>query len=180
MENSKWNFSAGKWEYRKSNSNGEPLVLAQTAVTQPWAVAILQDPSKAFADVDITVKFRPISGREDASGGIIFRAKDAKNYYLVRANALENNFRIYVLRDGRRSQIAGATVERPKLSEWHTIRLVVVRDHMQAYLNGALLVDHQDGTYSQGYLGLWTKADSVTEFMTFQAIGVPIVAEHIG
>ncbi len=75
-ENPKWKFAAGKWERRSG-------ILAQTAETQPWAVAILED--KKFADVDITVRFRPISGKEDASGGILFRARDAKNYYIVRA-----------------------------------------------------------------------------------------------
>src|SRR5213078_1329208 len=72
-ENSKWNFASGKWGRRKS---GDSTVLAQTAETQPWAVAILED--QKFADVDVTVRFRPVSGKEDASGGIIFRAKDAK------------------------------------------------------------------------------------------------------
>src|SRR6185436_1577715 len=75
-DNPKWKFAAGKWERRSG-------VLAQTAETQPWAVAVLED--RKFADVDVTVKFRPVSGKEDASGGILFRARDAKNYYLVRA-----------------------------------------------------------------------------------------------
>ena len=114
-ENPKWKFAAGKWERRKS---GDSMVLAQTAETQPWAVAILED--KKFADVDVAVKFRPISGKEDASGGVIFRARDAKNYYLVRANGLEDNFRLYTMKDGRRSQIATSKVEAPKLGDWHT------------------------------------------------------------
>src|SRR6266850_5846124 len=89
-ENPKWKFAAGQWTHRPS---GGRQVLAQVAETQPWAVAILED--QKFDDVDVTVRFRPISGEEDASGGIIFRAKDGKNYLLVRANALENNFRLY-------------------------------------------------------------------------------------
>src|SRR5262245_37229826 len=88
--NGKWNFVAGQWVNRPSRGR---IVLAQVAETQPWAVAILEDAK--FADVDATVRFRPVSGREDASGGVILRAQDGQNYLLVRANALENNFRLY-------------------------------------------------------------------------------------
>ena len=166
-ENSKWKFAAGKWERRKS---GGSTVLAQTAETQPWAVAILED--QKFADVDVSVRFRPVSGKEDASGGIIFRAKDAKNYYIVRANALEDNFRLYTMKDGGRNQLASAKVEEPKLGEWHTMRIVAKGLKIQAYLNGKLKIDHEDKTYADGYVGLWTKADSVTEFDDLEVSGV--------
>jgi len=161
-DNPKWKFVAGKWERRSG-------VLAQTAETQPWAVAILED--RKFGDVDVTVKFRPVSGREDASGGILFRAADAKNYYVVRANSLEDNFRLYTLKDGSRKQIASAKVDAPKLAEWHTLRVTAKGTKIQAYLNGKLLIDHEDGTYADGYVGLWTKADSVTEFDDLVASG---------
>src|SRR5215469_12774771 len=118
-ENPKWNFVAGRWVRR---SSGGRQVLAQIAETQPWAVAILED--RRFDDVDVTVRFRPISGKEDASGGIIFRARDGKNYFLVRANALENNFRLYTMISGQRRLIASARVTEPSLGEWHTLRVV--------------------------------------------------------
>src|SRR5262245_14413213 len=165
-DNPKWKFVAGKWERRKS---GDSMVLAQTAETQPWAVAILED--QKYSDLDVTVKFRPISGKEDASGGIIFRAKDGKNYFLVRANGLENNFRLYTMKDGSRSQIASAKVEEPKLGHWHTIRVVAKGPKIQAYLNGKLQIDHEDKSYTEGYVGLWTKADSVTEFDDLEVSG---------
>ena len=161
-DNPKWKFAAGKWERRSG-------VLAQTAETQPWAVAVLED--RKFADVDVTVKFRPVSGKEDASGGILFRARDAKNYYLVRANGLEDNFRLYTMKDGSRSQLASAKVDAPKLGEWHTIRVVAKGTKIQAYLDGKLKLDHEDKTYAEGYVGLWTKADSVTEFDDLEASG---------
>src|SRR5213593_862194 len=146
VENPKWKFVAGQWGRRAS---GGRQVLAQTTETQPWAVAMLED--QKFSDVDVSVRFRPISGKEDASGGIIFRAKDGRNYFLVRANALENNFRLYTLVDGKRSTIAGAKVEEPKLGDWHTIRVVAKGEQIQAYLNGKLLIDHKDKTYAEGY-----------------------------
>ena len=165
-ENLKWKFVAGQWVRRPS---GGRQVLAQTVETQPWAVAVLED--KKFGDVDISVRFRPVSGREDASGGIIFRARDGQNYLLVRANALENNFRLYTIVNGKRSTIASARVNEPKLGVWHTIRVVATGPKIEAYLNGARLLDHADKTFTEGWVGLWTKADSVTEFADLEITG---------
>jgi hypothetical protein len=165
-ESPKWKFVAGQWVRRPSENR---QVLAQTVETQPWAVAVLED--KKFSDADISVRFRPVSGREDASGGIIFRAKDGQNYLLVRANALENNFRLYTIVNGKRSPIASARVTEPKLGVWHTIRVVAAGPKIQAYLNGAMLLEHQDKTFSDGWVGLWTKADSVTEFSDLEVTG---------
>jgi Domain of Unknown Function (DUF1080) len=167
-ENPKWKFVAGQWTRRLS---GGRQVLAQVAETQPWAVAILED--QKFDDVDATVRFRPISGKEDASGGVIFRAKDGRNYLLVRANALENNFRLYAIVNGKRSTIASARVTEPKLGEWHRIRVVAKGPKIQAYLDDSLLLDHEDKTFTGGWVGLWTKADSVTEFADLEVTGTP-------
>ena len=167
-ENPKWKFVAGKWTYRPS---GGRQVLAQITETQPWAVAILED--RKFDDVDVTVRFRPVSGKEDASGGIIFRAKDGSNYLLVRANALENNFRLYMVVKGKRSTIASARVSEPKLGEWHRIRVVAKGPKIQAYMDDSLLLDHEDRTFTGGWIGLWTKADSVTEFADLEVTGTP-------
>jgi hypothetical protein len=165
-ENPKWKFVAGQWVRRPS---GGRQVLAQTVETQPWAVALLED--QKFADVDVSVRCRPVSGKEDASGGIIFRAKDGQNYLLVRANALENNFRLYTIVNGKRSTVASARVNEPTLGAWHTIRVVATGPKVQAYLNGALLLDHADKTFTEGWVGLWTKADSVTEFADLEISG---------
>ena len=167
-ENPKWKFVAGRWVRRAS---GGRQVLAQIAETQPWAVAILED--QKFDDLDATVRFRPISGKEDASGGIIFRAKDGRNYLLVRANALESNFRLYTTVNGKRSTIASAQVTEPKLGEWHKIRVVAKGSRIQAYLDDLLLLDHEDKTFKGGWVGLWTKADSVTEFADLEVVGTP-------
>ncbi|OLB98432.1 MAG: hypothetical protein AUH30_07835 [Candidatus Rokubacteria bacterium 13_1_40CM_68_15] len=167
-ENHKWKFVAGQWVRRAS---GGRQVLVQTVETQPWAVAVLED--QKFADVDVSVSFRPVSGKEDASGGIIFRARDGRNYFLVRANALENNFRLYTIVNGKRSTIASARVEEPKLGSWHTIRVVATGPRVQAYLDNTPLLDHQDKTFTEGWVGLWTKADSVTEFADLEISGTP-------
>ena len=168
LENPKWKFVAGQWVRRAS---GGRQVLAQTAETQPWAVALLED--QKFGDVDVSVRFRPISGKEDASGGIIFRARDGRNYFLIRANALEDNFRLYTLVNGKRSTVASARVTEPSLGAWHSIRVVATGSRIQGYLDGTRLLDHDDKTYADGWVGLWTKADSVTEFADLEVSGTP-------
>jgi Domain of Unknown Function (DUF1080) len=168
-DNPRWKFVTGRWVRRVAD--GRP-VLAQTVETQPWAVALLED--KTFGDVDVSVRFRPISGKEDASGGIIFRARDARNYFLIRANALENNFRLYRLVNGKRSTIASARVSEPSLGAWHSIRVVAAGPKIQGYLDGQRLLDHDDKTFADGWVGLWTKADSVTEFADLEVSGTPV------
>ena len=161
-DNPKWKFAEGKWE-RKGG------VLVQSAEVDTWAVAVLED--KSFSDVDVSVKVKPVSGKEDQTGGLIFRAKDAKNYYLVRSNGLEDNYRLYTMTDGKRKQIASTKVDPPKVGEWHTLRVVAKGTRIQAYIGDKLLIDHEDATFKSGYVGLWTKADSVTEFDDFEATG---------
>jgi hypothetical protein len=156
--NSSWSIKLGQWNF----NNG---ILKQSATNESFPLILLEN--KKLSDVDVSVKFRPISGNIDASGGVVFRAIDKDNYYIVRANALENNFRLYTFKKGIRSEIASATVTPPKLGVFHTIRVVVKGEHIQAYLDGKLYIDHTDSSFSKGYVGLWTKADSVTEFDDF-------------
>src|SRR5207245_11635086 len=118
-------------------------VLVQRATNNEFNVIVAPT---SYADVDVTMKFKPISGREDASGGIVFRFSEGK-YYVVRANALENNFRLYYYDRGRH-QLATATVQSPPLGQWHTLRVVAVADLIQAYLNGQLLLDHRDSSFN--------------------------------
>lgn len=167
-----WEFVEGNWKQRESDGRG---VLAQTATNRRYPVALWK--RQRFSNVDVTVRFKPISGEIDASGGIVFRARDGRNYYVVRANSLENNFRLYTVIDGRRSKIAGTSVDAPALGQWHTLRVVAAGPHIQAYLDGALLIDHRDDTYSAGWVGLWTKADAVTEFADLMVEGAPASGE---
>lgn len=157
---SDWEIVDGTWS-RRTGDEGES-VFAQTAVDRDYPVALL--PGPVLKDVDVEVRFRPLSGRVDASGGVVFRARDGRNYYLVRANSLEDNFRLYRITDGKRRQIASTRIDAPALGEWHTLGVVAIDDQIQAYLNGELLIDHRDAAYASGRVGLWTKADAVTDF----------------
>ena len=155
-----WTTVAGQWAVE--DMPGAPSgkrVLVQRATTNEFNVIVAPG---SYSDVDVTMKFKPISGREDASGGIVFRFTDG-TYYVVRANALESNFRLYSYDRGRR-QIAGTSVKAPALGQWHTVRVVAVGDRMQAWLNGTRHLDHRDARFKSGRVGLWTKADSITAF----------------
>jgi hypothetical protein len=156
-----WKIVDGQWtveEMAGAPSGKRALILRP----QGSDFNVIVAPGGPYTDVDVSVRFKPISGREDASGGIVFRFSEGK-YYVVRANALENNFRLYYYDRGRR-QLATATVQPPPLGQWHTLRIVAVGDHIQAHLNGKLLLDHRDSRFKAGQIGLWTKSDSVTAF----------------
>jgi len=155
-----WTTVAGQWAVEEmAGAPSGTKVLVQRATKNEFNVIVAPT---AYGDVDVTMKFKPISGREDASGGIVFRFTDGK-YYVVRANALENNFRLYYYDRGRR-QLASATVKPPAFGQWHTARVVAIGDQIQAWLNGMRYLDHRDSRFKSGAVGLWTKADSITAF----------------
>lgn len=162
-----WETVTGAWSAKTSDGRS---VLKQTATDQKFPVTLLRE--REFSDVDVSVEFRPVSGEVDASGGIVFRARDGANYYVVRAKSLEDNFRLYATVAGSRDQIASPKIEAPQIGKWHTLRVVAVGDHIQAYLNDELLIDHHDSRFASGRVGLWTKADAVTEFAEFKVTGV--------
>lgn len=156
-----WGIVEGRWTVEDmAGAPSGKRVLVQRALQNTFNVIVA--PGGPYADVDVSVRFKPISGREDASGGIVFRFTDGR-YYVVRANALEDNFELYYYDRGRR-RLATARVQPPALGQWHTIRVIAVGDHIQAYLNGQLLLDRRDSRYRSGQVGLWTRADSITGF----------------
>jgi hypothetical protein len=155
-----WTSVTGQWAVEEmAGAPSGTRVLVQRATNNEFNVIVAPTP---YTDVDVTMKFKPISGRQDASGGIVFRFDDGK-YYVVRANALEDNFRLYYYDRGRR-QLASASVKRPALGQWHTVRVVMVADRIQAWLNGVRHLNHRDARLRTGRVGLWTKADSITAF----------------
>ena len=164
-----WTTVDGQWVVE--DMAGAPTgkkVLMQKATKNAFNVIVA--PPGPYTDVDVSVKFDPLSGREDASGGIVFRFNDGR-YYVVRANGLENNFRLYYYDRGRR-QLASASVKAPPLGQWHMIRVVAVGDHIQAWLDGIQYLDHRDSRFKSGRVGLWTKADSITAFNDLTIRGV--------
>src|SRR5438552_691083 len=168
-----WTTVDGQWAVEEmAGAPSGKKVLVQRAARNEFNVIVA--PPGPYTDVDVSLKFKPISGKEDASGGIVLRFTDSK-YYVVRANALENNFRLYYYDRGRR-QLASASVQAPALGQWHTVRVVAVGDHIQAWLDGKLYLDHHDRRFRSGRVGLWTKADSVAAFDDVTVKGVAVKA----
>jgi hypothetical protein len=154
-----------KWAVTKDESAPSgPNVLAQTGEgTFPFCV----DPGVSLADGFAEVKFKPISGREDQAGGIVWRFQDKDNYYITRANALEDNVTIYHTVKGVRR--AFKNVDMKVLPQaWHTLRVEFRGTHFTVYFDGRKAIEAEDDTIrGAGAVGVWTKADSVTHFDDF-------------
>jgi hypothetical protein len=115
-------------------------------------------------DVAVSVRFRPVAGTVDQAAGLVVRLRDPRNYYIARANALENNVRLYRIVDGRRTQFAGVGIPVPR-DRWQSLGLRVEGDRLSVSLDGRELFMATDRTFRDpGRVGLWTKADSLTHF----------------
>ena len=129
----------------------------------PWCV--LRDAQ--LADGYVEVKFKPLSGSEDQAGGVVWRFKSGSEYYVARANALENNVSLYYTQHGRRNTLK--YVDAPVAGkQWHTLRVEFAGRHIEVSLDGKRYIDLDDDRISgAGAVGVWTKADSVTVFDDF-------------
>ena len=115
-------------------------------------------------NVDVSLKFKPVAGHVDQAGGIAVRVLDGDNYYVVRANALEDNVRFYRVVKGRRQEIDGVNTKVTS-GEWHSLGLIAQGDHFTIKFDGKTLFTTSDKTFpGAGKVALWTKADSVTRF----------------
>ena len=155
-----------RWSVEADTSApSKPNVLKQSGRGDfPWCVK--NDTS--VADGYVEVKFKPLSGNDDQAGGLVWRWKDGDNYYVARANALENNVSLYYTQSGRRITIkyVNAPVAR---SQWHTLRVEFGGRHIRVTLDGKLYIEADDEHIAgPGRVGVWTKADSVTLFDDFE------------
>jgi len=143
----------------------KPNVVTQASTDQTdYRFPLLIFDEGSFQDVDLSVKFKAVSGSIDRAAGLVFRLKDPNNYYIVRANALENNYRLYHVVKGRRSQFAGANLKVTS-AEWHELRVEAIGNRIICYYDGNKKIEATDDTFKDaGKVGLWTKADSVTSF----------------
>lgn len=117
-----------------------------------------------FQNLEMEVRIKALEGEEDQGGGLVWRYQDAKNYYITRANPLENNFRVYKVVNGNRKQLKSANVKMQK-GEWYTIKVVTSGNNIDCYYNGQKLLSYNDDTFPNGGLvGFWSKADAVSLF----------------
>jgi hypothetical protein len=155
----------GTWEVRaESDAPSAPNILCQSAAAEFPAIRF---GDKVYADLVATVRFRPISGKDDQAAGIIFRVQDASNYYILRANALEDNVILFRFASGTRSSIKSGSAKVPS-GQWPELKVEVEGNRFRGFLNGQLVVEATDDAYKAGGVGLWTKADSVTCFDDFR------------
>jgi hypothetical protein len=161
---------SAKWEVvADSSAPSKPNVLRQSGeATFAWAVKSHHPIQNGFVEVEI----KPVSGREDQEGGIVWRFKDSENYYTVRANALEGNVVLYKTVGGKRSSLQvkgrmfgyGMDTTVPS-NKWSSLRVEFVGQLFTVFFNGSKLFEVEDRTIADaGSVGVWTKADSVTLF----------------
>jgi hypothetical protein len=126
-----------------------------------------------FTDGSIEVRFKAVSGKEDQGGGIIWRVKDKDNYMIARMNPLEDNFRVYYVKDASRHQLESAKVA-IKAGEWHSMKIEQHADRVRCFLDDKHLLDATDDhVQGEGGVGLWTKADAVSSFDDLSIKPVP-------
>src|SRR5438093_11590473 len=158
-----------KWTVEKDDSApSKPNVLKQSGEAT-FPVALKNDTK--LKDGFVAVKFKPVVGKEDQAGGVIWRAKDANNYYIARANALENNVTIYHTIGGKR--VAFKSIKtKVKSGVWHTLRVDFEGNKFTVTFDGNKVIEATDQSFpNAGKVGVWTKADSVTLFDDFSFSG---------
>jgi len=147
-----------------ASAPSKPNVLKQSGQAT-YPVCLKDDTS--IKDGFVEVKFKAISGKEDQAGGLVWRAKDANNYYVARANALEDNVTIYHTINGRRTEKKRSNMK-VATNQWHTLRVDFQANHFTVMFNGQKALEWEDETFKDpGKVGVWTKADSVTSFDDF-------------
>jgi hypothetical protein len=155
----------GKWTVeRDDTAPSKPNVLKQSGEAT-FPVCIKDDTN--LKDGFVEVKFKAVSGNEDQAGGVIWRAQDADNYYIARANALEDNVTIYHTIKGRRVSFKN-TNEKVASGVWHTLRVDFAGNKFTVTFDGKHVIEATDDSFAEaGKVGVWTKADSVTLFDDF-------------
>lgn len=173
--------TAPRWEViRDPSAPSPPYVFAQMSRDSAHGRCPLAIWNKLdFRDGDLSVKVKPVAGKEDRTGGIVWRYRDPENYYLLRANSLDNSIVLYKVEDGKRTPLAsrgaptsfGVKHDVPA-NQWSVLKVQFRGPLFSVYFNHRRLFEVQDSTFrSSGKVGLWTKADSVTYFDDFRIAG---------
>jgi hypothetical protein len=141
------------------------VALAQTAQSPSAVFNLCVAEDTSYTDVEVMVAFKAVRGDTDQGGGIVWRYQDANNYYIARMNPLESNFRVYKVVEGKRIQLESKGELKVATGVWHQLKIKMVGDRIECFLDGNKHLDVTDGTFKQaGKIGLWTKADAQTHF----------------
>ena len=154
-----------KWTVDKDNSAPSRSNVLKQSGQATFPICFKNDTN--IKDGFVEVKFKPIAGKEDQAGGVIWRLQDANNYYIARANALENNVTIYHTIKGKRIEKKRANMGVAS-GRWHMLRVDFKDNHFTVAFDGRKAIEWDDETFKNaGKVGVWTKADSVTAFDDF-------------
>lgn len=156
--------ASGEWKvFADSTAPSQPNALAQLAKNSGSTFNVTLVNGTLYKDLELSVKMKAIAGKEDRGGGLVWRAKDSKNYYVARFNPLEDNYRLYKVDKGKRSLLKSGDVKQN--DGWHTLKITMKGDFIQCYYDGQKVLEAKDSTFqSAGQIGLWTKADAQSYF----------------
>lgn len=158
--------SAGEWLVKidPSAPAGNHVLVQIDADGTDYRFPVAVADAPVLKDVRAEVRCKPVAGRIDRACGLVVRYQDADNYYVTRANALEDNVNLYKVVKGRRQELAGWNGS-VAANVWHTLAIEARGSHLRVLWEGKAIIDAEDATLEQGgKVGLWTKADSVTAF----------------
>ena len=152
-----------QWEI--TEDEGTDKVLAQISKdNHDYRFNLIVNDSLRYKDLEMSVKFKGIAGNTDQGGGPVWRYQDENNYYVARANPLENNFRVYKVVDGDRSELKSARLT-INSGQWYSLKIIMKGDVIQCFFNNKLELETKDNTFDKaGKIGLWTKSDAQTYF----------------
>jgi hypothetical protein len=166
-EGSIWKVVADKTAPSKKG-----YVLAQTAAGPGSLFNLCVVTDSNYKDVDVSVAFKAVKGKRDQGGGIVWRYQDANNYYIARMNPLEDNFRLYKVAAGKRTEMETKEDLKVAKGTWHTMRITMEGNQIACYLDGTKYLEAKDDTYTKaGKIGLWSKADAQTYFDDLKVSG---------
>lgn len=147
--------------------------LAQTAESPNATFNLCVAEKSNFRDLEVQVSFKANKGAKDQGGGIVWRYRDPNNYYVARMNPLEDNYRLYHVIAGTRTQFGGKEGLKASAGEWHTLAIKHVGDTIECYLDGRKQIEAKDTRLTRaGKIGLWTKADAQTSFDDVRVTGL--------
>jgi len=152
-----------------STAPTQPYVLAQTSTGPSGRCPLAILNSVFLRDGDVSVRIKPVSGKEDQAGGVVWRYRDSGNYYLARVNSLTRNVVVFKVRNGVRTRVSLAVPHDIPINAWSILKVSARGDRFQVFIDHRRILQGYDRTFATaGKVGLWTAADSVTYFDDFR------------
>lgn len=162
--------SVPRWQVlRDRSAPTQPYVLALASSDKPDRSPLAILDTIAVRDADVSVRLKPLTGHEAAAGGLVFRYRDANNYYVARANSLDHTVALFKVQNGQSSPVGSGVRHDIPANAWSILKVSVRGGKFQVYVNHRRVLQAQDTTFQNtGKVGLWTKGDSVTYFDDFR------------